>query len=68
MLHIDRVRTELEVLAGHAGEAAPTRSSGEVAPLLAGASLDPAARRQLSELVLDVLGEHLRGLERRGVV
>lgn len=66
MLRIDRVKTEMEVLPGGSAAAAssstaPPRSASD---LLA----DPAARDRLKEIVLEVLRDHLRALERRGVV
>jgi hypothetical protein len=66
MIHIDRVRTEMEVLSGSTGDAR-TAASDDASALL-GSAADPAARRRLSELVLDVLREHVRELERRGTL
>jgi len=65
MLRIDRVKTEMEVLPAQseAGAVAAPRSAG-VAELLG----DPRARERFKALVLEVLRDHLRALERRGVV
>lgn len=65
MLRIDRVKTEMEVLPS--GDSAP---AGASAPGASAAELfsDPRARERLKELVLEVLRDHLRALERRGVV
>ena len=65
MLRIDRVKTEMEVLPSGdaAGSTAAVAATG-TAELLA----DPRSRERLKEIVLDVLREHLRALERGGVV
>ena len=65
MLRIDRVKTEMEVLPS--GDSAPSGASAQgasAAELLA----DPRTRERLKEMVLEVLRDHLRALERRGVV
>jgi hypothetical protein len=65
MLRIDRVKTEMEVLAsGEPAAAASPAAGASVVELLS----DPRARERLKEMVLEVLRDHLRALERRGVV
>jgi len=63
MLRIDRVKTDLEILPSN-GAAAPPAPRSDAAALLA----DARARERIKELVLEALREHLRELERRGVV
>jgi len=65
MLHIDRVSTEMDVLptAGAPAPGAPAVAADPAAILS-----DPKARDQIKEMVLDVLREHLRELERAGVI
>jgi hypothetical protein len=61
MLHIDRVHAQMEVLPGaNTGAASPAGATPE--------PLDPNARRRLSEIVLEVLHEHVRALERQGAL
>jgi hypothetical protein len=66
LLRIDRVKTEMEVLPregpSYAGSATP---GGLVAGQLA---YDPALKERLRDVVLEVLREHFRQLERRGTV
>lgn len=66
MLRIDRVTTEMEVLpAGDtAGQAPLASASSGAAEILS----DPRMRERFKELVLEVLRDHLRALERGGVV
>jgi hypothetical protein len=65
MLRIDRVKTELEVLPSGDSTPAPHSGAGtSSAELLA----DPRMRERLRDMVLEVLRDHLRALERRGVV
>jgi hypothetical protein len=64
MLRIDRVKTEMEVLPSGEAGGATAAAPANTAELLA----DPRARERLKEVVLDVLREHLRALERGGVV
>ena len=63
MLRIDRVRTDMEIQASPATSAAASPRA-DAALLLA----DAGARERVKELVLEVLREHLRELERQGVV
>jgi hypothetical protein len=63
MLRIDRVKTDMELLPS-SGAAAPTSPRADAAALLA----DAGARERIKELVLEALREHLRQLERQGVV
>jgi hypothetical protein len=66
MLRIDRVKTEMEILpSGDAAGRAPSTSATSGTALLLS---DPQARERLKEMVLEVLRDHLRSLERRGVV
>lgn len=62
MLRIDRVKTDVNLVPS-AGAPAPLPQS-DVAGFLA----DARARERIKELVLEALREHLRELERRGVV
>ena len=66
MLRIDRVKTEMEVLpsGGGTGSAPSAAANTGVAEVLA----DPRSRERLKEMVLEVLRDHLRALERGGVV
>jgi hypothetical protein len=61
MLRIDRVSAEMDVTGASQGSAAPRPD---------GASMmsDPQLRERLKELVREALRDHLRELERRGVV
>ena len=63
MLRIDRVKTDMDILPS-AGAPAPASPHSDAAALLA----DARARERIKELVLEALREHLRELERRGVV
>lgn len=65
MLRIDRVKTEMDVLP-QGGPAAP--AAAETARVPSETLGDPRAREHIKELVLEALREHLRDLERRGVV
>lgn len=65
MLRIDRVKTELEALP-QGGPAAP--GGPEAARTPSEILADPRARDRIKELVVEALREHLRDLERRGVV
>ena len=65
MLQIDHVRTDVEVVA----DSARSEGAGVPAGVDAIVSLierDPVARRQLRELMLDLLRDELRELERQG--
>ncbi len=62
MLRIDRVATEMDVLPPP--PPAPSRPSDPTAETLA----DPRLRERLRELVIEALRDHLRQLERQGVV
>jgi hypothetical protein len=61
VIHIDRVNADVEVLrspaAGVAEPAGPT-----------GLALDAVSMERLQRIVMDVLREHLRDLERRGLL
>jgi len=63
MLRIDRVKTDVDLVpaASAPAEASPRSDS-------AGLFSDASARERIKELVLEALREHLRELERRGVV
>ncbi len=67
MLQIDRVETEVELLrredAGRTGAGAP---SGGLVP--GRPALDPVRKEQLRDVVMEILRDHLRQLERRGVL
>lgn len=64
MLRIDRVTTEMEVLTAGDTAAPLASSSSGAAQVLS----DPRMRERFKELVLEVLRDHLRSLERGGVV
>jgi hypothetical protein len=65
MLRIDRVKTEMDVLpAGSAPAPGVPPATAESFAILS----DPQARERIKEMVLEALREHLRELERRGVV
>ena len=60
MLRIDRVSTQMDVVADSGG------ASSAVDP--AAAMSDPRTRERIKELVREALAEQLRELERRGVL
>lgn len=62
MIHIDRVRTDVDVVGDRTSDAARTQASA-AAPV----ALDPVSRARFRELVLDVLRDHLRDLDRQGL-
>jgi hypothetical protein len=65
MLRIDRVETQMDLLPSPTAAATgASRAQEKPSAVLA----DPAARERLKVLVLEVLDEHLRELERRGAV
>jgi hypothetical protein len=65
MLRIDRVKTEMEAVP----QGGPPATAGpESAHAPSETFADPRARERIKELVLEALREHLRDLERRGVV
>jgi hypothetical protein len=64
MLRIDRVTTGLDVLPSSNAPGQGSSSPPGTAAIFA----DPVARERVKELVREALGEHLRELERRGVV
>ena len=61
MIHIDRVNADLEVLRSPAG--GPPAPAAPAAP-----AADARAMERLRVVVMEVLREHLRDLERRGVL
>lgn len=63
MIHIDRVRTDVDVVGDRTADAARTQPSMSTA-----AVFDPISRARFRELVLDVLRDHMRDLERQGLV
>ena len=62
MIQIDRVNTGVELMRSPAREAPALPP-----PESAAGTLDPASRERFRDLVLEVLRDHLRDLERRGV-
>lgn len=64
MITIDRVNADVDVL--------PQTASGPAAAppadLVSAVGLDPRARARLRDLVLELLAEHLRELEREGLL
>ena len=65
MLRIDRVNAQVDILPG----TGQTPGAGAAAPPSAATILaDPQTRERIKELVQEALREHLRELERRGVV
>jgi hypothetical protein len=66
MLRIDRVKTEMEVVPS--GNPSGSSSSGSASRSASELLSDPGTRDRLKDLVLEVLRDHLRALERRGVV
>jgi hypothetical protein len=67
MMHIDRVRTEMEVLSGKGGDTRAGAAQQDDASFGGGAP-DPAARQPISAMVLEALREHMRELERQGTL
>jgi len=65
-LHIDRVETEMEILPGP--DTAPGGPGGLGGLVRGSPSFDPALRDQLRAVVMDILREHMRELERRGTL
>ena len=64
MLQIDRVHSEVELVPGEEPTVATGAAQAEL--LLRLLEHDPAARRRLRALVLEVLRDELRELQRRG--
>jgi hypothetical protein len=64
VIHIDRVRTDLDVVGTPPQDAA---RPAQTASVVAFDRTDRGSRDQFREFVLEVLGEHLRDLERRGL-
>lgn len=67
MLQIDRVHSEVELVPGDEPPVGAAGAAGAEAVLRL-LERDPAARVRLRSLVLDVLRDELRELERRGRV
>jgi hypothetical protein len=63
VIQIDRVRTNVDVVGSQTSEG-PARSE----PAMSAAVFDGASRERFRDFVLDVLRDHLRDLERRGVL
>jgi hypothetical protein len=63
MLRIDRVATQMDVVASGGG-GANGASTADPAAMMS----DPRTRERIKELVREALAEHLRELERRGVL
>ena len=66
MLRIDRVKTEMEVLPRSGPSAAESGTSGGLVP--GQAAFDPALKERLRDVVMEILRDHFRQLERRGIV
>jgi hypothetical protein len=67
MLQIDRVNTEVEVVPGD--EPPPSANSGaSVDVVLRMLERDPSSRARMRQLVVDLMGEEMRDLGRRGLV
>jgi hypothetical protein len=64
MLRIDRVTAEMSVLPSSGADAGGSTARFDATALLA----DPQARVRIKELVREALRDHLRELERRGLV
>ena len=64
-MQIDRVSAEVEILRKEEA-GAPGVPSGE--PVPGQPTSDPALRGRLRDVVMEILSEHLRGLERRGIL
>lgn len=62
MLHIDRVSAQVDLLPADRSAASETPSH------VTATSTDAAHRERLKALVFEVLQDHLRELERRGLV
>ena len=63
MIQIDRVRTNVDVVGDRTADAARPQASMPTA-----AGLDPVSRARFRDLVLEVLRDHLRDLDRQGLV
>lgn len=63
MIHIDRVNADVEVLRSPADLDAIEPAGTSTVPMLDALSMD-----RLHRIVMEVLREHLRDLERRGVL
>jgi len=64
VIHIDRLNTDVEVAAGPATEGAGAPAAQSVAA----SGFGPVSEQRLRDLVLDVLRDHLRDLERQGLL
>jgi len=63
MIFIDRVTTDVELTEGPAAE----RPEPPAPPSATAGVFHPESRSRFRDLVLDVLRDHLRDLERRGL-
>lgn len=63
MIHIDRVNAEVEVMRSPAPGGAMEPAASHTA-----ATIDAHAMDRLQRMVMEVLREHLRDLERRGLL
>ena len=63
MIFIDRVTTDIELTEGPAAERPPAPQPPTATPTV----FHPESRDSFRDFVLDVLRDHLRNLERRGV-
>jgi hypothetical protein len=61
VIHIDRVRTNVDVVGDRTAEATPP------APMPLAMTVDPVSRARFRDLVLEVLRDHLRDLDRQGL-
>jgi hypothetical protein len=62
VIHIDRVRTNVDVVGDRTADAARAQASVPTA-----VGLDPVSRARFRALVLEVLRDHLRDLDRQGL-
>jgi hypothetical protein len=62
VIHIDRVRTDVNVVGDRTADAARTQT-----PIPMAVTIDPVSRARFRDLVLEVLRDHLRDLDRQGL-